>query len=1020
MQKFTSNLRLLFLVLALVVLGSSSMAAFNVTGTVTDTSGEPLVGVSVKPEKSNTGVSTDIDGKFTITMNAPGTLEFSYIGMDSQKVKVTGATNLNIVMKENSTFLEDVVVVGYGTQKKVNLTGAVQSVSSDEIIRRSVSNGSNALQGVIPGLTATQTSGAPGGDAASIRIRGLGSLNSTQSPLILIDGVEGDMNRIDLNTVESISVLKDAASASIYGSRASNGVILITTKRGNVGKPKVSFNGYVGWNTPTSMPKPVDAVTYLRALDQANINNNQEPQYTGLIQSYLEEGANNFGRYDTNWRDLVMKKSAMAQNYSLSVSGGSDFISAYASAGYYKQEGMVPGNEFSRYNIRLNSDMKVNQWIKLGVDLSVRQAQVQDVIAGSTTQIGYAMTFTPILSAYDINPETGETNWGYGLQGNNPVAAIHAGGYSKSIAPEYIAKASLILTPVKGLTILGNWNWKRNDGKTNAFANNYDEFEAGVYKGTTPAQKSASESRSSQTFIQYTATAQYENTFGKNYLKALIGFQSEDNNYNSIEAKRSNFYYDGYEDVVHGDAATATNSTYRYSYAMLSYLFRVNYSYADRYLLEVNGRYDGTSRFKANKRWGFFPSVSAGWRITEESFMKDLNPTLSNLKLRASYGRLGNQDIGSYFPYVSAISSSLDYSYLFDGQVTTGAAQTQLANALIGWEKSTQFDIGLDWGLFNNRLSGSFDYYYRRVDDMLQQFPVPEFVALAAPWQNAGSMRNQGWELSLEWNDRIGNVTYSARFNISDVHNKVLDLYGNEYKSGNTWTLEGQPYGQYYGYKAAGYFQSQEEIDAMNPDGTYVNAVYGERANIKPGYIKYVDVNGDGVINGDDRVKIGDPLPHLGFGLNLSAQWKGIDLTLFFQGVGKKDIAYTGGGARPLYGNSTIYEHQLDTWSPENPNSKYPLLINDVTASSQNNLFSSFWVKSAAYCRLKNLVVGYTIPQKLTRKAMIERVRVYATAQNLFTIRGDNFYKGFDPETTAGSSCYPINKTYLVGLQVEF
>ena len=1022
MQKITQHFRLLLLLTAVFVQGVCAMSAFNVSGTVTDSSGEPLIGVSVKPEKSNTGVSTDFDGNFTIAMSAPGTLEFSYVGMETKKVKVTGPTdNLSVVLDDNANVLDDVVVVGYGTQRKVNLTGAVQSISSDDILKRSVSNGSSALQGLVPGLTATQTSGAPGGDGASIRIRGVGSLNSEQSPLVLIDGVEGDMNRIDLNAIESISVLKDAASASIYGSRASNGVILITTKRGAKGKPKVTFNGYVGWNTPTAMPKPVNAVTYLRALDQANINNNQEPQYEALINQYLEEGSNNFGRPDTDWRDLILKKNAMVQNYSIGVSGGSDFINVYASAGFYKQEGLVPNNSFQRYNMRVNTDMKINDWIKVGADMSVRQAEVHDVIAGATTQIGYAMTFTPILAAYDIDPETNIVNWGYGLQGNNPVAAIYDGGYSRSIAPEYVAKLNLILTPVKGLTILGNWNWKRNDGKTNAFANNYDEFEAGVYKGTTPSNKSASESRSQNDFIQYVATASYENTFGKNYIKGMVGFQSEETNYTSIEAKRTGFYYDGYQDVVHGDASTATNSTYRYSYSMLSYLFRVNYSFADRYLLEVNGRYDGTSRFKADKRWGFFPSVSAGWRISEESFMKSAQPVLSNLKLRLSYGRLGNQSIGSYFPYVSAISASLDYGYLFDGVQEAGAAQAQLANALIGWEKSTQFDVGLDWGFFNNRLTGSFDFYTRRVDDMLQQFPVPEFVAMAAPWQNAGSMRNNGWELSLEWNDRIGNVTYSARFNISDVRNKVLDLYGNEYKSGNSWTLEGEPIGQYYGYLANGLFQSQDEIDAINPEtGAYVNAVYGERANVKPGFVKYVDVNGDGVINGDDRVKIGDPMPHFGFGLNLSAQWKGIDLTLFFQGVGKKDVAYTGGGARPLLGNSTIYEHQLDTWTPENPNAKYPLLVNDVTASSPNNLFSSYWVKSAAYCRLKNLVVGYTIPQRLTRKAYIERVRVYFTAQNLFTIRGDNFYQGFDPETTSGASCYPINKTYLVGLQLEF
>ncbi|MCH5347254.1 MAG: TonB-dependent receptor [Muribaculaceae bacterium] len=1021
MPKVTQQIRLLLLIATISLQSLWAMgASFTVTGTVKDQSGDALYGVSVIAEKSKVGVATDADGRFTITMPGAGTLTFSYVGMETRKVRVTESTNLDIVMEDNSQVLDDVVVVGYGTQRKVNLTGAVQSIGSEDIMRRSVSNGSSALQGLVPGLTATQTSGAPGADNASLRIRGLGSLNSTQSPLILIDGVEGDMNRIDLNTIESISVLKDAASASIYGSRASNGVILITTKRGKSGKPKVTFNGYVGWNKPTDMPKPVNAVTYLQAIDQANINNNQEPQYTELIQKYIEEGSNEFGRWDTDWRSLIMKNSAMVQNYSIGVQGGGDWVSTYASAGYYHQDGMVHNNSFKRYTMRLNSDMKVTNWLKVGVDFSIRQAEVHNPIGSTTDNIGYAMTFTPILAAYDVDPETGERHWGYGLQGNNPVAAIYDGGYSNSIAPEYIAKANLTLTPVKGLTILGSWNWKRNDGRTNTFASNYDEYEVGIYKETRPAYKAARESRSSQDFIQYTATAQYENNFGKNYLKALVGFQSEELNYNSLEGYRNTFNYDGYEDLVHGDASTATNSTYRYSYAMLSYLFRVNYSFDNRYLFEVNGRYDGTSRFKKNKRWGFFPSVSAGWRISQEAFMESTRNVLDNLKLRLSYGQLGNQDIGSYFPYVSAISSAEGYGYWFDGNFVPGAAQVQLANTLIGWEKSSQFDVGLDYGLFSNRLSGSFDYYYRRVDDMLQQFPVPEFVALTAPWQNAGSMRNTGWEFSIEWNDRCGNVNYSARFNISDVRNKVLDLYGNEYTSGNRWTLEGQPYGQYYGYLADGLFQSQDEIDARNEDGTYVYAVYGERANIKPGYVRYVDINDDGVINGDDRVKIGDPLPHFTFGLNLSATWKNFDLSILFQGVGKNDVAYTGGGARPLLGNSTIYEHQLDTWTPENPNAKYPLLINDVSGSSQNNLFSSYWVKSAAFCRMKNLVIGYTIPQHLTRKATIERVRVYATAQNLFTIRGDNFYKGFDPETTSGASCYPLNKTFLVGLQLEF
>lgn len=1006
---------------ALVLQGLVAWAApFNVTGTVKDQTGEPLIGVSVKAENSKTGgATTDLDGNFTLSMNAPGNIEFSYVGMEPQKVKVAAATKLDIVLKENANTLDDVVVVGYGTQRKVNLTGSVQSVSSDEIIRRSVSNGSQALQGIVPGLSAVQGGGGPGADAASIKIRGQGSLNSDTAPLVLIDGVEGDMNRIDLNSVESISVLKDAASASIYGSRASNGVILITTKRGAQGKPKVTFNGYVGWNKPTEIPETVNAVTYLGAVDQANINAGGSAQYTDIINSYLEEGSNNFGRYDTNWRDMILKKSAMVQNYSVGVSGGSEFLNVYATGGYYNQDGMVENNSFKRYNLRVNSDMKINKWIKLGVDMGMRQAEAVAPIGGANTLIGYALTFQPILGAVDIDPETNIFHYGYGLQGNNPYATINGGGISKSVAPEYTAKAQLTVNPYKGVTLLGSWNFKRNDGRTKTFADKVDLYEAGVYKLTTPTKNAVRESWSRSDFTQFMASAQYENTFGKNYVKAFVGFQSENTQTHSIEGYRSDYNYDGYHELVHGDASTATNSSYSLTYSMLSYIFRVNYSFNERYLLEVNGRYDGTSRFKQDKRWGFFPSASAGWRISEESFIKDNQSVLNNLKLRASYGLLGNQSISSYFPYVSAVSNAEGYGYWFDGVFTPGVAQTQLANELIGWEKSKQFNVGLDWGLFNSRLTGGFDYYIRRIEDMLQQFPVPEFVALTAPWQNAGSMRNNGWELSLGWNDRIGDWSYYAKFNLSDVRNKVLNLYGNEYK-GTTLTAAGHPYGQYFGYVADGLFQSQEEIDAVDVDGNYIYAVYGDRNTVKPGYIRYKDLDGSGTIDGYDRKIIGDPVPHFEFGLSLGAEWKGIDLSVFFQGVGKKDVIYTGAGARPLLGNGTIYKHQLDSWTPENPNAKYPLLINDVAASSSNNLFSSFWVKSGAYCRVKNITLGYTIPRKWTRKAFIERVRIYGTLNNIWTIKGSDFYKGFDPEQSGGATCYPLNKSYIVGLQLDF
>lgn len=1021
MKALTLKARLVLFFAAFLSSGimfAASGAPFKVTGQVTDESGETLIGVSVQTEGGKKiGQMTDIDGNYSITLDGPAELVFSYVGMEPVKVKVSGACVKNILMKASANVLDDVVVVGYGTQKKINLTGAVQNVTSDEILKRSVSNGANALQGIIPGLSAVQGSGAPGGDAASIKIRGLGSLNSSTSPLVLIDGVEGDMNRIDLNQVESISVLKDAASASIYGSRASNGVILVTTKRGAEGRVKVTFNGYVGWNKPTSLPKAVDAIGLMEAVDQANINNDQQPIYTDIIDIYRNEGPDYITYHDTNWRDAIIKSSAMVQNYSVGVSGGSENINVYASAGYYKQDGMVPNNQFQRTNLRLNSDMKINRFVKLGLDMSMRQAESISPIGGSNTLIGYALTFQPIWSGINA-----DGTWGYGLQGNNPIATINDGGSSKSIAPEYIAKATLTITPFDGMTILGVYNYKRNDGETRTFADNFEEYEGGVFKGTYPSEvKSMREDRSKSIFKQFNVVATYENTFAKkHYLKAMAAFQSEECNFTSLTAARKDFKYDGYEDLNHGDASTATNGSSRYSWAMLSYIFRVNYSFDERYLIEVNGRYDGTSRFRKGERWGFFPSVSAGWRISQEGFWDSAREVMDNFKLRASYGRLGNQAItDSYFPYVSAIGADPTYGYWFDKQFYPGVAQVQLANPLITWEKSNQYDVGIDFGFFNSSLNGSVDFYVRHIDDMIQKFPVPEFVGMSSPWQNAGSMRNIGWELSLNWNDRVGDVSYFVRGNLSDVRNKVLDLYGLEYKSGNKLTTEGHPYGNWYGYIADGFYQSQEDIDN--------SPVMGDRVNVKPGFVKFRDISGpdgvpDGKIDGNDRTIIGNPSPRYEYGLTFGLDWKGIDFSAFFQGVGKKDVLYTGAGARPFLGNGTVYEYQLDTWSEDNRDAKFPLLLVDNSGGLNNNIASSLWVQSGAYCRLKNIVLGYTLPKKWTKKAMIERVRVYATAQNLFTIRGNNFYEGFDPEGSFGNSasCYPLNKTFLFGLNLDF
>lgn len=986
--------------------------AFTVNGKVVDENNEPLIGVTIADKNGKALGATDVDGNYSIGLNHPGTLTFTYIGTEPTKVNVKQNGTYNVTLKTESTILDDVVVVGFGTQRKINLTGSVQSIDGSELTKRSVSNISNALQGIVPGLTAIQSSGQPGADQASITIRGRGSLNSSTSPLVLIDGVEGDMNRIDMSSVESISVLKDAASASIYGSRASNGVILITTKRGAAGKPRINYNGYVGISTPTNLPEPLGAVEYMEQMNKAYKNNDQKEIYgTDIIDAYRNGEVDNFKYYETDWKNAVIKDNAMQHSHSVSITGGSDFIRLFANAGYFWQNGIIDNNSFKRTTLRINSDINLRSWLKLGLDAHYRETTARRPTQDAAASIiGNALTMIPIASG--INSDG---TYGYGRTGYNPIAIVRDGGLRTDNAPEITLRGYLDANPINGLNLRVDYTRRRLTSESSAFVQPYDTYEGGRFLMTYPSTATngkRTEERSKTLNQQFTAQAAYERTLDKHYFKLQGVFQTEKIDYNYLTASRSGFEFEGYNDLMHGDASTAGNSSSRYEFAQMSYVFRVNYAFASKYLLEVNGRYDGTSRFKKGNRWGFFPSVSGGWRISEEKFFKPLASTVNNLKLRASYGTMGNQSIGGYYPYASAVNSSGGaVNYYFDGVLVPGIEQTALANELITWEKSRQFDVGIDLALLQSRLTVTADYYVRNISDMLQQFPAPAYAGMTAPWQNAGSMRNNGWELSIGWHDRIGDVSYGIQANLSDVKNKVTNLYGNEYV-GTTITREGEAIGSYYGYVADGYFQSREEIDAAA-------CVYGgNKTQVKPGFIKYVDVNKDGSINSKDRVVLGNRTPRYEYSVNLNASWKGIDLTLFFQGVGKRDLYYSGAGVRPLVQNSTMYKSQLDTWTPENPNAEYPLLLVDNGSTNMNNIISSFWIKSGAYLRLKNITLGYTLPKSITRKAQVERLRFYVSGQNLLTFC--HGYKGYDPESGAGSSLYPIMKTFNFGVNIDF
>lgn len=984
----------------------------TIRGRVLDENGDGLPGVSILVRGTQQGTITDELGNFSLEIpDEKAVLIFSFVGYITREIPVENRALFDISLKPNDQALEEVVVVGYGTQKKVNLTGAVHNVKGEELIRRNATNTSNALQGLVPGVSVTQTSGRPGADGATIRIRGTGSINSTSNPLVLIDGVEGDMNNIDMTSIESISVLKDAASASIYGSRASNGVILITTKRADKEALKISYNGFAGFNTPTEMPDPLSAVEYMEAINTARANSDLAPQYSeSLINEYKTLGADGLNRYDTDWRKEVIRNRALMHNNSVSLGAGTDKFRFFGNLGMFSQDGSIANNAYKRFTMRINSDARINKWLKVGTDLNLRSSKTTRPSNDAPESIiNKATTFVPVFSGINA-----DGTWGYGQNGDNPIASAAASGLNTATTPEIILKGFANITPVRDLDILTSYSIRKLETKSDYFLKPYDTYEGGVFKTSYPSSGNEKYEGWSQNITrQFNLQATYDLKAGHHQFRLLSGIQTEDRSGKSFSATRKGFDFAGFEDLDHGDIATSITAGSHSDWGIFSHFNRLNYSFKDRYLLELNGRWDASSRFMDGYRWGFFPSASVGWRISEEPFFQPLQSSIDNLKLRGSYGTLGNQEIFSYYPYAATISPG--YGYWFDKALSTGATQTQVANEKISWEKSTQMNIGLDADLLKSRLSFSFDYYIRNISDILQQFPIPLYVGLASPWENAGSMRNKGWDLSTVWRDHIGSVRYNVAANFSDVKNKVINLYGKEYVDTQI-TRAGDPINSWYGYVADGYFQSQQEIDD--------SPVYGERNNVRPGYVRYKDISGpegvpDGVINAYDRTIIGNPAPRYEFSLNLNAEWKGFDITLFFQGVGKRDIFYSGIGARPFYIGRSMFRHQLDYWTETNRDAEFPILLIDGSGANPNNIVSTFWTKSGAYTRLKNLAIGYSFPSRWTEKVRIGKARIYVAGQNLFTV--SNAYKGYDPENSvSGGNFYPVMKTFTCGLDVQF
>jgi TonB-linked SusC/RagA family outer membrane protein len=1008
--------RILFLLLCLFSLAVEAQTK-QIRGTVLDSDGLPLPGAGVNVTGTKTGVSTDMDGNFQLTIPANSvSLTVSFIGFNNKVVPVAGQSVLKIQMQSSNIEMKEVIVVGYGTQKKATLTGAVGVVKGADLNKRSVASLSTALQGTIAGVTVQQGSGEPGADGANIRIRGIGSAGSVTFPLVLVDGIEMSIDQVDMSTVESVSVLKDAASAAIYGSRSANGVVLITTKRGKEGKLKLSFDMYSTIQTPTNLPNVVKAADYLQAelnsLDNAGVVTpaDQRAAREQIIADQRNFKPDNWNRYDTDWKKATISETALMTNYSLALSGGTKELKYYGAISALDQGGLIANNNFKRINIRVNTDAMINSWLKLSNEISYREStQLRPGISSPKQIINKSLYMLPTLSA--VTELDGY--WGHGKNGDNPVANAVASGKEIIKRPELLFNATLTATPIKDLEILGQYSYRKKEARKTKIKTPYETSLKGVYLGAFPTIDGVTETWEQNVRNYLRGQISYAKDFNLHKTKIQVGTQLEDNLDADFEASRTGFELERYY-LNNGDVKTATAKGGASDWSMASFYGRLNYDYNEKYLLELTGRYDGSSHFDRGNQWGFFPSVSAGWVVSKENFMKSIENYISFLKFRASYGLLGNQDLNlgtnTNYSYTSTIETG--YSYWIDKQLASGVAQIELSNPDISWESTKQLNFGLDVSLFNRKLSATFDYYIKDTYDLVLRYPVPYYIGLNPAYTNAGDMKNKGWESSLTYKGNIGKFNFGITGTLGNNENEVTKLYGAYPDRSLT---VGYPKGGIWGYVTDGYYKDADDV-ANSPRLSN---------SAKPGYVKYVKMDPTGAnptqITESDKVYLGDPFPHFEYGLNLTGNYSNFDLTVFFQGVGQRDVFLSGIGVRPFFNGSNLFTHQLDSWTPDNPNAAYPILVPEAN-SADNFATSDKWVQNGAYLRLKNVVIGYSLPKSLLDKTKLDGVRFYLSGQNLFTI--SNFFSGYDPEVTYdggfGGEFYPIMQTYTFGANFKF
>ena len=1004
----------------------------SVTGTVSDMRGEPVIGANVMVKGTRLGTVTDMDGHFALEVPEGATLQVSYIGYVDQSVEVSQQSVLEITLEEDTQALDEVVVVGYGAQKKVNLTGAVSTVKMEALEDRPITNATNALAGVAAGLMVSNSGGStPGYESQKIRIRGQGTLNNSD-PLIVIDGMTGlSISDINPQDIENISVLKDAASSAIYGSRAANGVILITTKKGSESAPRITYTGNVSFEKVSKRLNLVtDYADYMEIQNAGLIANGQAARFS---QEKIDEWRNDAGQHptvypNTDWQDHIYRSPSVVQNHNLSVTGGSKIVRYNLSFGYVNNPGMIYNTDYNRYQMRANIDVDVKPWLTIGTNVygyvDTNNANAEVAANGGDVIWGYgAFNTVPGMTLYD--PETGLYG---GIQNPEEVNVSNANPYRRmwfykddfpTKTRRVVAKMYGRFKPFKGLTIDASYSynyWTRNVEQHLCDRDLYRFTMDGpvlLREGVVRTYIRKYDYRNM--FRTSDVTARYDFNVDRLEASVMVGASQEYNRYTYDAYGKYDLIDESLTAIDAGTTERPTNGYYN-EWAMRSYFGRINLSWDERYLLEANMRIDGSSKFAPSERWGYFPSVSAGWRISEEAFMESQKDWLSQLKLRASYGALGNNATSDYYMYQSVYSAS---NYVLNNAIVSGFAQTSLSNSSLTWETTYVTNVGIDYGLFNNRLNGSLEWFNRDTKGILISLPVPlEHGTSTVPNQNAGEVNNRGVDLDISWSDRIRKVDYTIGFNMGFVNNTVTKFQGDVSSINGVYKLqEGHPINQLYVLSVDRIVRDQADLDYVqslvdkNPDyfATYQRPELGD--------FLYADANGDGELNPDDRVEIGHgDLPRFSFGANIGLAWNNFDFSMRFQGVGNYQVYYNNQAFRfvTVLGQSLIKDITDNAWTPENPyNSIYPRLRND--ANSKNNVASDAFVHNAAYLRCKNIQLGYTVPKHFSRKFFVESLKVYVSVDNLFTITN---FPGLDPEVAATVG-YPTTHQYSLGVSIS-